>query len=247
MRLRKSPSSAQSAISAPLILPTGLHFSSYSEPGARFRRRTHCRKTVPLHQTSSVADTISQRAGTLEDNPFGRRGLSARDSTLDLSTCKVKTTGDGYPCAGKQTLVANTQSCTGGSCSFAISHGLTVSTSLSTSSDTTITNTLGASVDLKTGVDFIAEAEVTVGASYSFATSIAKSTDTTITNATTITVTNNLGQAPGTQAFVTFTPTYNCWYVEVDCGTPSTGNLNFCQPALGPGGGLQGDYTVVYI
>lgn len=107
---------------------------------------------------------------------------------------------------------------------------------------------MGASVDVKTGVDFIVEADITVGVSYQFAKSIAKSTGTTITNTTAVTVTNTLGQEPGTQAFVTFTPTYNCWIADVDCGTPSTGTFDFCQPALGPDGtSPQGDYTVVYV
>lgn len=189
-----------------------------------------------------------QRAANLESNPFGRPGLSARASTLNLTTCKITTSGGGYPSAGKQTLVANTHSCAGGSCSFAISHGLTVSTALSTSQETTITNTVGASISIKTRVDFIADADVTVGADYSFAKAVADTTGTTITKGTTVTVTNNLGQEPGTQAFVSSTATYNRWSVAVDCGTPNTGNFDFCQPALGGrGDGLQGDYTVVYI
>ena len=170
----------------------------------------------------------------------------------------MNTSENGYPSAGKQTLVADTQSCTGGSCSFQISHGLSVSTSLSTSQETTITNGFDASLTVTSGENFISQFQVAAGLSYSFAKSVAESTGTTITNGTTVTVTNNLGQEPGTLAFVTFTPTYTCWGVDVDCATPGSGTpsagtstkgfFDFCQPAVGPDGtSLQGDYTVVYI
>ena len=141
------------------------------------------------------------------------------------------------------------QSCTGGSCSFQISHGLILSTSLSTSQDTAITDQVGASLDVKAGENFLVEkVEFTVGANYSCAKSVVKSTSTTITKGTTVTVTNNLGQEPETQAFVAFFPTYNFWTVDVDCPSLSTGSFDFCQPALGTDGtSLQGDDTVVHI
>lgn len=144
-------------------------------------------------------------------------------------------------------MVADPQRCDTAPCSFSVTHGLTVSTSFSTSQDQTITNTVGGSIAIKTGVDFIAEADVTVTAEYSWAQSISKSTSTSITNATTITVTNTLGQQPGTYAFVTFTPTYLCWMAKVDCGGGSSSTMYFCQPQMGSDGKLlEGDYSVVY-
>ena len=79
------------------------------------------------------------------------------------------------------------------------------------------------------------------------AKAVAQSTSTTITNSTTLTVTKNKWQQQGTNAFVTFTPTYSCWGVTVTHGTEDQGEFNFCQPALMSDGiGVEGDYTVVY-
>ena len=171
----------------------------------------------------------------------------ARQGDFDASGCKQTVSGSGYPSAGQQVLVANPQECSGGTCSFSISHGITVSTSFSTSTDTTITNTVGASISVKAGVDFIVDAEVTATVEYSWAKAVSQSTSTTITNGTTYTVTNNIGQEAGTNAFVTFTPTYLCWGVTIDCGTEDQGFFDYCQPAL-PSAGAEpeGDYTVVY-
>ncbi|KAK0515377.1 hypothetical protein JMJ35_002756 [Cladonia borealis] len=173
----------------------------------------------------------------------------ARQGNFDASKCTttVGPSGPGYPSAGQQVLVANPQQCSAGTCSFSTSHGVTVSTSFTSSSTTTITNTVGASLSIEVGVDFIAEAKVTTSAEYSWAKAVAQSTSTTITNSTTLTVTNNIGQQPGTNAFVTFTPTYTCWGVTVTCGPKDQGEFNFCQPALtSDGTGVEGDYTVVY-
>ena len=173
----------------------------------------------------------------------------ARQGNFDASSCTTTVTpsGPGYPSAGQQVLVADPQECSGGTCSFSISHGVTVSTSFTTSSDTTITNTVGGSLSVEAGIDFIEEAKVSATVEYSWAKAVSQSTSTTITNSTTITVTHNIGQQPGTNAFVTFTPTYNCWGVTVDCGTEDQGDFDYCQPALTPDGkGVEGDYTVVY-
>lgn len=77
---------------------------------------------------------------------------------------------------------------------------------------------------------------------------MADQTRTTITDSTTVTVRNDVGQRLGTNAFVTFTPTYTCWPVAINCGTPEEGQVEYCQPALDPDGKtLEGDYLVVYI
>lgn len=172
--------------------------------------------------------------------------LKARDD-FDARDCKTTVVGSPFPQAGQQTMVANPQHCDFSPCTFAISHGLTVSTSFGTSQDQTVTNTVGGSIAVKTGVNFIVEADVTATVEYSWATAASKGTSTDITNGTTVTVTNTLGQQPGTYAFVTFTPTYLCWMTKVNCGGEDSQAMNFCQPQMGGDGKLlQGDYTVVY-
>ena len=75
-----------------------------------------------------------------------------------------------------------------------------LSRSFTSSSTTTINNTVGACLS-KGGVDFIAEAKVTISTEYIWAKAAAQSTSTTITDSTTLTVTGNIGQQPGTNAF----------------------------------------------
>ncbi|KAF2500857.1 hypothetical protein BU16DRAFT_535394 [Lophium mytilinum] len=169
--------------------------------------------------------------------------VHARDDKKCKSTVK-----DGpYPVAGYQTLVANTQTCTTGACSFIVNHGVSVSTSLTSTKDQTITNSAGVSVAATAGSELFGF-ETTVTGSYEFAIAIGESTGTGVENGTTVSVSNNLGQALGTTAFVTFTPTYNCYTADVDCGNGIAEGLEFCNPATdGSGDTLLGDYTVVYI
>ena len=145
-------------------------------------------------------------------------------------------------------MVADPESCNIAPCSFAVSRAVTVSTTFSTSSTTTITNSVGTSLSVEAGEDFILEAKVTTSFQYEWAKSVAEETGTAITQGTTTTVTNTLGFQPGTKAFVTFTPTYECWPATVACdGGSGEASMNFCQPQYTEDGqSLQGDYTVVY-
>ena len=202
--------------------------------------------------TDPQAKRVHQRQHKFRDE-YGTEETSStsipkRDSSKDFDTskCTVKL-NEPVPEAGKQSLVANPNVCSGGPCSFAISHGVTVSTTFSTSEDTTITNSVGGSLSITAGEDFIVEDEVTVTAQYTFAKAVSKSTGTAITNGTTVTVTNTLGQQEGTTAFVTFTPTYLCWYPEISCGGDQDTYMDYCVPQFeSDGKTLQGDYTVVY-
>lgn len=149
--------------------------------------------------------------------------------------------------AGGQVLVATTQHCTSTGCSFAVSHGVTTSTTFTSGTDQTITNTVGASVAVSAGFNLLdtIKGNVTATALYSWAKAVGTSTSTAIQNGTTVTVTNNLGQQQGTYAFVTFTPTYTCWSVVVNCGAQDSSPMSFCQPAI-QGQTLEGDFTVIY-
>jgi hypothetical protein len=153
--------------------------------------------------------------------------------------------------AGIQTMAADPQTCTSGSCSFSISHGVSVTTSLTSTTDQSFTATEGVSVSVTAGVDFFAVSEVSVSASLSMAESIGTSTSQGYSNATTVTVTNNIGQKIGTTGFATFTPTYLCWRATVDCGSGVSDPVNMCNPQYTTNSDgsqtLQGDYSVVYI
>ena len=174
--------------------------------------------------------------------------IPKRDSSKGFDTTKCTVTlNEPFSEAGKQSLVANPNICSSGTYSFAISHGVTVSTTFSTEEDTTITNSVGAGLSIKTGVNFIVAADVTVSADYNFAKAVSKSTGTAITNSTTVTVTNTLGQQKGTTEFVTFTRTYLCWVPIISCGGDQDAYMDYCVPQFESDGiTLQGDYTVVY-
>lgn len=148
-------------------------------------------------------------------------------------------------------MVSSVQTCTTATCSFSVSRGVTVSTSLTSTSEQTITNGFGTSISVKTGLNFIVDFEASASIEYNFAKAITKSQSQSVMNSTAVTVTNNVGQQLGTTAFVTFTPTYLCYFAKVDCGAGPSDSFSLCQPQLTENGDkgktLQGDYNVVYI
>ena len=202
--------------------------------------------------TDTQPKRVHQRQHKFRNEPVTGETSSTlipkRDSSKNFDTSKCTVTlNEPVPEAGKQSLVANPNICSSGTCSFAISHGVTVSTTFSTSEETTITNSFGESYSLQAGVDFIVDTEMTVSLAYTFAKAVSKSTGTAITNSTTVTVTNTLGQQEGTTAFVTFTPTYLCWDPKISCGGDKDAYMDYCVPQFeSDGKTLQGDYTVVY-
>ena len=203
--------------------------------------------------TDTQPERIHQRQTKFRDEHETEETSSAltpkRDGSQDFDTSKCTVElNEPVPAAGKQTLVANPNFCSGPSGSFAISHGVTVSTTISTSQDTRITNSVGGSLSIQAGVNFLfVQSSVTATAEYSIAKAVSKSTGTAITNGTTATVTNTLGQQEGTTAFVTFTPTYHCWYPKISCGGDQDTYVDYCEPQFESDGQTpQGDYTVVY-
>ena len=142
------------------------------------------------------------------------------------------------PSAGQQTVLANAQSCAEGTstCFLQVAHGVTVSSTFTSTQATTITITFGGSVAVQAGFNLIGTGSVTTTATYQFAIATSHSTSTAITNSKAFTITNTVQQQPGTNAYFTFTPTFNCWGVTVDCGTPDKGYFEFCNPALAPDG-----------
>lgn len=177
-----------------------------------------------------------------------KRGqLTKRD---DWSGCKAVQTQGPWTSAGIQTMVANTQTCTASSCSFTISQGVSVSSTLTSENSQSFETSFGGSISVEAGFDLLVTTSVTFTATFGFASTIATSTSQSVQNTTTITVTNNLGQPGGTTAFATFTPTYHCWRASMDCGAGVSQPLTFCNPQfenLGSQQILQGEYNIVYI
>ncbi|KAF2488693.1 hypothetical protein BU16DRAFT_568212 [Lophium mytilinum] len=216
-----------------LTLRKGAAEAASKKEEAQTLSKKHEERSPELESETSHSFSPAARARA--------RALVARED------CVATPQGDAFPAAGYQTLVANTQTCTTGSCSFLINKGISLSTTMTSTSDQTITNTVGASVTTTAGSDLLGF-QVAVGVSYDFAIAIGKSMSEAVQNGTTVTVTNNLGQALGTTAFATFTPTYNCYMATVDCGHGVSDPLEFCNPALSEDGTtLLGDYNVVYI
>ncbi|KAF2814336.1 uncharacterized protein BDZ99DRAFT_516941 [Mytilinidion resinicola] len=166
----------------------------------------------PKTKRAAKSSVLSEREAF---SPAARAAAAVH--ARDEKKCSTTVKDGPYPVAGYQILVANTQTGTTGACSFLVNHGVSVSTSLTSTKDQTITNSVGTSVAATSGSELFGF-EITVTGSYDFAIAIGESTSTGVENGTTVSVTNNLGQALGTMAFVTFTPTCNCYTADVDCG-----------------------------
>ena len=109
----------------------------------------------------------------------------------DWSGCKAVQIREPWTSAGIQTMVANAQTCTASSCSFTISQGVSVSSTLTSENSQSFQTSVGASVSVTAGFDLLVTAEATFTASFDFAKTIASSTSQSVQNTTTITVTNN--------------------------------------------------------
>lgn len=148
------------------------------------------------------------------------------------------------PSAGQQTLFASAQSCAEGTstCFFQVAHDVTVSSTFTSTQATTVTNTFGGSVTAQTGLQPNRD-----GLRHHSPLRRQHSTSKAITNSTAFAVIKIFQQQPGTNAYLNFTPLFNCWGATPDCGTPDKAYFEFCNPALTPDGkDVQDDYTVVY-
>ena len=157
-----------------------------------------------------------------------------RDEHFDYSRCQYITDGPN-PSAGQPNLLANAQSCAEGTspCFLQVLNFFNISRTFTSTQVTIITNTFRGSVAVQAGFNLIGTGSVTTTATYQFAIATSHSTSTAITNSTTFTVTDTVQQQPGTNAYFTCTPTFNCWGHR---GLPDKGYLEFCNPALKPDG-----------
>ncbi|PLB44403.1 hypothetical protein P170DRAFT_440701 [Aspergillus steynii IBT 23096] len=174
---------------------------------------------------------------------FGRRD----DEEWDGTGCTVVESNGPYTQAGHQTIVGSTQYCgSNDACSFPVSGSISSGTTLSSSYSQTITNGFDVGIDVSVGTDFIVKTDVTTHFGYNFAESIAEEQGMSVDESKSFTVGNTLTQKPGTRAFLTFTPTYNCVESILDCGGDSNSDpLWLCNPETS-GDQIQGDYMVVY-
>lgn len=75
----------------------------------------------------------------------------------------------------------------------------------------------------------------------------------TVTTGNITAATEGNRQMPGTIAFYSFVPHYECWKADYDCGKDINGNevvfegISFCQPRLSSTGDADGIFRMVYI
>lgn len=164
----------------------------------------------------------------------------------DGTGCEAVDTRGPFAEAGHQTIVGSTQYCgSNTACSFPVSGSISSGTTLSSSYTQTITNGMDVGIDVSVGTDFIVKTDVSTHIGYNFAESIAKQKGMSVDKSKTFTVGNTLTQKPGTRAFLSFTPTYQCVESKLDCGGGVSDPLWMCNPEASDDQ-LQGDYMVVY-
>jgi hypothetical protein len=158
----------------------------------------------PRRNASAAARKTAPKPISCESHSFSPAALAR--SLLRRDDCKATVVADPGPPPAIRPSSPTRRRAPRPQCSFLVNHGISLSTTLTSSSDQTITNNVGASLSTTAGSDLLGFSE-TVGVSYDFAIAIGTGTGKNVENGTTVTITNNLGQALGTTAFVTFTPT----------------------------------------
>ncbi|KAI9035482.1 uncharacterized protein KD926_003445 [Aspergillus affinis] len=182
-----------------------------------------------------------------EERAALKAALERRDDDWDGSDCKAVDVQDTQIEAGPQTIIGSTQYCASSdACLFPITGSISSGTTLSSSSTQTITNGMDVSIGVSVGTDFLVKSEVSTTVGYNFAESISEEQGMSVDESKTFTVGNTLSQKPGTRAFLSFTPTYECVEASLDCGGDTISDpLWMCNPVTN-GDSIQGDYIVVY-
>ncbi|CAJ2514347.1 Uu.00g024660.m01.CDS01 [Anthostomella pinea] len=205
-------------------------------------------KRAPVSNAGRAVDYVKASKRIISGDP-----LVGRD---DVPACTIsRGAGTPYKTSGIQRSVTQPEICdTGpGTCSHSVSVSTEASTALSKSSSSSWTVTGGGSIAVDAGVDFVVDTKVTTTFSYSVAKAWSSETGTTITTSTTNGTTQTLVLQVGTTAFLSFTPDYQCWQSDANCGKDADGNdiivsgVDFCQPLTGGDGKLSGTCNVVYI
>ena len=154
--------------------------------------------------------------------------------------------------AGKQTVLTEVAQGCSETCNTQFSQSYSQASSLTTSQSWTYT--IGGSVhmDMKAGVDFIVDSEVTAGFSIESSNAIADETQHSWTNTTTYTQTSTIGNEPGAPGVVTFTPSVMCSTAQIKCPGIKGAQpppLTLCSPLEKNINGvkeMEGTYNVAY-
>ncbi|KAI0160850.1 hypothetical protein GGR52DRAFT_149092 [Hypoxylon sp. FL1284] len=174
----------------------------------------------------------------------------------EAPACTVKST-EASPTIqdGQQIAITRPQTCEAApACTHSIQLSTTVTTAVAHFNSYTWTSEMGAEVSFESGVDFLGD-EQKIGSTFS--SSVAQSwmneTGSTYTQGNISAATEGNRQMPGTVAFYSFVPHYECWKADLDCGKDSNGNevvlerISFCQPRLSSTGEADGIFRMVYI
>ncbi|KAI1767781.1 hypothetical protein GGR53DRAFT_463042 [Hypoxylon sp. FL1150] len=155
---------------------------------------------------------------------------------------------------GQQIAITRPQSCEAApACTHSITLSTTVSTAVAHFKSYSYTSETGTEVSFESGVDFLGEEKMTSAMSTSLAQSWMEETGATVTVGNISAATEGNRQMPGTIAFYSFVPHYECWKADLECGKDINGNevllegISFCQPRLSSTGEVDGIFSMVYI
>ncbi|KAI1205209.1 uncharacterized protein F4807DRAFT_464866 [Annulohypoxylon truncatum] len=155
---------------------------------------------------------------------------------------------------GPQIGITRSQGCEAPpACSHSVSESQSFSTAVSHFQSYTWTSETGFEATFESGVDFLVDDRSHAGISYSIGQSFMDETGTTLTVGNITSSSEGSRQVPGTYAFYSFTPQYNCWKADVSCGKDKDGNemilkdVNFCQPIISTSGDAAGTFRMVYV
>ncbi|KAF2193461.1 hypothetical protein K469DRAFT_745058 [Zopfia rhizophila CBS 207.26] len=183
-----------------------------------------------------AADAVKRTVTTHQFEPFQRRSdgtiLETRE---DAPKCKLVegTKNDHFLITGPQRAVLNLQPCSrSGVCSFTVVVSTTASTATSSSSSKTFSVDTNGSFTIKSGFDFIVDFEASATLNFNIGNSWTEENGKTVTVAKMTGVNQQVAQQPGTTAFLSFTPAYNCFTGTHECGGPRV--VETCYPAMGP-------------
>ncbi|KAI1456366.1 hypothetical protein F4805DRAFT_229187 [Annulohypoxylon moriforme] len=155
---------------------------------------------------------------------------------------------------GPQVGVTRPQGCEAApACTHSVTESQTFSTAVTHFQSYTWTTETGFEARFESGIDFLADDKSSFGVTLSIAQSFMDETGTTLTMGNISSSSEGSKQIPGTYAFYSFTPRYNCWKGDVNCGKDKDGDdkilqdINFCQPMMSTSGEALGTFRMVYL
>ncbi|KAI5867343.1 hypothetical protein GGS23DRAFT_592663 [Durotheca rogersii] len=155
--------------------------------------------------------------------------------------------------AGRQQAVTKPQFCGTGTCTHTVLESVAAGTALAFTQSHEWSRETGGSLSVKSGINFITEADVSASFTFNIGNSWMEATETSQSMGNTSGTWEAGTQVAGSTAFYAFTPSYQCWSGDVVCGKDSDGNdiiINdsyFCQPELLPSNFSSGILSMVYI